>query len=93
MPEIPALPVLAMLLPGVAAYVLGRMAGKAWPGIILACLAVGWGGRLLYQASGAAHDDAAAVNQILAAFTLAAPAAISALVGMTLALRQGRPAR
>lgn len=85
MPETLALPVLAVLLPGIAAYALGRMAGRIWPGIILVCFAVGWGGRLLYQASGAAHDDAAAVNQILAAFTLAAPAAMSALVGTVLA--------
>jgi hypothetical protein len=85
MPDSLVLPALAILLPGLAAYVLGRVARSVWPGIILACLALGWGGRLMYQASGAAHDDGAAVIQVLAAFALAAPAALSALVGMAFA--------
>lgn len=85
MPDTLVLPVLAILVPGVVAYVLGRMAGRIWPGITLLCFAVGWGGRLVYQASGAAHDDAAAVNQVMTAFTLAGPAALSALVGTVLA--------
>ena len=85
MPDSLVLPALAILLPGLAAYVLGRVARSVWPGIILACLALGWGGRLMYQAYGAAHDDGAAVIQILAAFTLAAPAAMAAMVGMAMA--------
>ena len=93
MPEALVLPVLAILLPGLLAFFLGRKAGRVWPGIILTCFAVGWGGWLVYQAAGASHDDADAVNQVLTAFTLAAPAAISALVGMAFAhMRKPRPA-
>lgn len=72
----------ALLLPGAVAYWLGRKAGRSWPGVILACGAMGWGGWLVYRSLGAAAGDAAAVNQILTAFALAAPAALSALVGM-----------
>ncbi len=82
MPETLALPILALLLPGLLAYWLGRKAGRIWPGLLLACFAIGWDGWLVYQAAGQAPDDAAAVNRILADFTLAAPAAMSALVGM-----------
>ena len=79
------LPVLAILLPGVLAYRLGREAGRIWPGVILACAAIGWGGWLVYQSAGAAANDAKA------AFTLAAPAAMSALVGTGFArLRKAR---
>jgi hypothetical protein len=85
MPETLILPILALLLPGVLAFWLGRKAGRIWPGIILACAAIGWGGWLVYQAAGAASDDAVAVNRIMTAFGLAAPAAMSALVGMAFA--------
>ena len=85
------LPVLAILLPGVLAYWFGRKAGGIWPGVILACAAIGWGGWLVYQSAGAAADDAGAVNRIMTAFTLAAPAAMSALVGTGFArLRKAR---
>ena len=85
MPETLILPILALLLPGALAYWLGRKVGGVWPGILLACAAISWGGWLVYQSAGAAADDAAAVTRTLTAFTLAAPAAMSALVGMAFA--------
>ena len=85
MPETLVLPTLAILLPGVLAYVLGHKAGRIWPGIILACAAIGWGGWLVYRSAAAAAAVAEAAPRTLAAFTLAAAAAMSALVGMAFA--------
>jgi len=83
------LPILAILLPGVLVYWLGRKAGRIWPGIILDRLAIGRAGWLVHRsagaAAGAAADGAKAAPRTLAVFTLAAPAAMSALAGIAFA--------
>jgi len=79
------LPILAILLPGVLVYWLVRKAGRIWRGIILACFTIGRGGWLVRRSAGAAADDAKASPRTLAVFTLAAPAAMSALAGMAFA--------
>lgn len=85
MPEMLALPVLAILLPGLVAYVLGRAFKSVWPGLILVLVALGTGMYFMSQASGAAWNDGAALNNLFAAFGLSLPALISALAGGALA--------
>lgn len=75
------LPLLALTLPGILAYLLGRRFQSHWPGLILAALALGSGAILLWQAAGSEASEAGATNRVLAAFALSFPALISAAVG------------
>lgn len=81
------IPASALILPGLAAFALGRVYRSHWPGVILALLALGSGVLFLSQASGAGWNDSAAYNQIFAAFGISLPAMISAAVGASFAHR------
>lgn len=84
-----ALPLVALLVPGLLLYGLNRrLDSRALPWIA-AALPAGYGAWLLSQVSGAAHDDAQAINRILLVAFVLMPAAASALLGGLL----GRAAR
>lgn len=84
-----ALPLLALILPGLVLYMVNRRLGSRLASWIAAALPAGYGLWLLAQVSGAAHDDAQAINRILLAAFVLFPAAGSALLGGLL----GRAAR
>lgn len=75
------LPLVALLVPGLAAFLLSRRRGRAAAGLVLAAVFAGLALWDLAGASGAAHDDAAAVNRVLRALLIWAPAVVSALAG------------
>lgn len=76
-----ALPLLALILPGLALYVINSRIGSRLAPWIAAALPAGYGAWLLSQVSGAAHDDAQAINRILLTAFVLMPAAASALLG------------
>lgn len=84
-----ALPLLALILPGLVLYLVNRRLGSRLAPWIAAALPAGYGLWLLAQVSGAAHDDAQAINRILLAAFVLVPAGASALLGGLL----GRAAR
>lgn len=79
------IPVVALTLPGIVAYVLGRRFKSIWPGLALAMFALASGAFFLSQAAGSGWNDSAATNHVLAAFGLSFPALISAAIGGTFA--------
>ena len=75
------LPVAALLVPGIVAFVIGRRGGRARPGLTIAAVFAVLALWEVSKASGAAHDDATAMNRVLLAAMIWAPAAASALAG------------
>lgn len=75
------IPLVSLTLPGLIAFVLGRVRKSVWPGVVLAVAALGSGMFFMSRASGASWDDGAAVNSVFAAFGISLPALVSALVG------------
>lgn len=76
-----ALPVAALILPGLAAWLLFRRSGRRGPGLGLAAACAALALWDLSAAQGAAQDDAAAVNRVMRAGLVWCPALISALAG------------
>jgi hypothetical protein len=79
------IPLVSLTLPGLVAFVLGRVLKSVWPGVILGLAALGSGVFFMSRASGARWDDGAAMNNLFAAFGISLPALISALIGGALA--------
>ena len=79
------IPLVSLTLPGLVAFVLGRVLKSVWPGVILGLVALGSGVFFMSRASGAQLDDGAAINSLFAAFGISLPALVSALVGGALA--------
>lgn len=84
-----ALPLLALILPGLVLYLINCRLGSRLAPWIAAALPAGSGAWLLSQVSDAAHDDAQAINRILLVAFVLMPAAGLALLGGLL----GRSAR